>query len=117
MPGKDDMVYFGHMLDMGRKIAERTRRLTRKQFDANEDLRLALAHLVQIMGEAARRVSDEERRAHPEIPWREITGIRHKIVHDYMDIKESVLWEVVVTDIPPLLAALERIVPPEDALQ
>ncbi len=114
MPRKDDMVYFGHMLDIGRKVAERMQRLTRKDFDANEDLRLALAHLVQIIGEAARRVSEEGRRAHPEIPWRQITGIRHKIVHDYMDIKESVLWEVVLTDIPPLLAALEKIVPPEE---
>lgn len=114
MSQKDDMVYFGHMLDTARKVAERTRGLTRERFNANEDLRLALAHLVQVIGEAARRISDEGRLAHPEIPWRQIMGMRHKIVHDYMDIKESILWEVVTKDMPPLLSALERIVPPDD---
>ncbi len=114
MSQKDDSVYFGHMLDMGRKVAERTQGLTRERFDASEDLRLALAHLVQVIGEAARRVSDEGRRVHPEIPWRQITGMRHKIVHDYMDIKESILWEVVTGDMPLLLAALEKIVLPDN---
>jgi len=115
MSQKDDAVYLGHMPDMGRKIAERTQGLTRERFAASEDLRLALAHLVQVIGEAARRVSDEGCRAHPEIPWRQIMGMRHKIVHDYMDIKESILWEVVTRDMPPLLAALEKIVPPDES--
>ena len=114
MSTKDDMLYFGHMLDISRKIIERTAGLTRERFDGNEDLRLALLHLVQTIGEAARRVSPQGRAAHPEIPWREITGMRHRIVHDYMEINESILWEVVTRDVPPLLAALEKVNPPED---
>ena len=110
---KDDAVYLGHMLDTARRIFTRTEKLTRERFDADENLRLSLVHLVQIIGEAARCVSPERCAAHPAIPWREITGMRHKIVHDYMDVSEDVLWEVVTRDLPPLLAILEEVAPDE----
>jgi len=71
-------------------------------------LRLARAHLVQVIGEAARRGSRPTREAHPEIPWDDIVGMRGKIVHDYVD--EDVVWEVVTEDLPSLIARLERIV-------
>ncbi|MFB0534516.1 MAG: HepT-like ribonuclease domain-containing protein [Anaerolineae bacterium] len=58
---------------------------------------------------------ERRRTSHPEIPWFEITGMRSKIVHDYMDVDEDVVWEVVTQDLPHLIAALEKIVPPEDA--
>lgn len=107
---KDDTLYFGHMLDMARKACAKTRSIGREDYDADENLRLALAHLIQVIGEAARRVSTEGREAHPEIPWREVTGIRHKIVHDYMDLNEDVIWEVVMRDLPAPVAQLERFV-------
>ena len=87
---KDDRVYLGHMLDMARKAVDKTRDLSRAAYDEDENLRLALAHLVQVIGEAARRVSPAGQAAHPEIPRREITGMRHKIVHDYMDLGETI---------------------------
>jgi uncharacterized protein with HEPN domain len=110
---RDDNVYLGHMLDTARKICAKSAGLERARFDADEDLRLALLHLVQIVGEAAGRVSAQTRAAHPEILWHKITGMRHKIVHDYMDISENALWQVVTEDLAPLVAALEKIVPPE----
>ncbi len=113
MSHKDDSVYFGHMLDACRKISGRAGPLSRAEFDADEFLRLALVHLVQVIGEAARRVSEVGRKAHPGIPWREITGMRHKIVHDYMDVSQDVLWEVVTKDIPPLEGLLATIASPE----
>jgi uncharacterized protein with HEPN domain len=79
-------------------------------YDNDENLRLALAHLVQVIGEAARRVSPSGQTTHPQIPWREITGMRHKIVHDYLNVDEDVVWEVVTGDLPPLIALLEAIV-------
>jgi len=112
---KDDLVYLGHMLDMARKAVEKTRGLQRSVYDQDENLRLALAHLIQIIGEAARRVSAETRSAHPEIPWAEIIGMRHKVVHDYLEVDEDIVWDVVTADLPPLVAALERVVPPDDA--
>jgi len=111
MRPKDDLVYLGHMLDTTRKIAAKVEGLTREAFDADEDLRLALVHLVQVVGEAARRVSEERKQLAPGIPWREVIGMRHKLVHDYMDVSFDLLWTVVTLDIDPLLRELEQLVP------
>jgi uncharacterized protein with HEPN domain len=70
-----------------------------------------LAHLVQMIGEAARRVSTSVRAAHPEIPWADIVGMRSKIVHDYMNVDEDIVWEVVTRDLPTLVSALEKLTP------
>jgi uncharacterized protein with HEPN domain len=109
----DDQVYLGHMLDMARKASVRVAELDWEQYDNDEDLRLALIHLVQVIGEAARRVSAEGQQAYPEIPWREIIGMRNRIVHDYLGVDEDVVWEVARNDLPSLIAVLERIVPSE----
>ena len=114
---RDDTVYLGHMLDMARKAASRIQGKSRRAYDGDEDLRIVIAHLVQTIGEAAARVSAATRELHPGVPWKQITGIRHRIVHDYMDVDYDVLWEVATGDLPRLIAQLEEIVPPEDALQ
>jgi len=110
---KDDLVFVGHMLDTARAIVGRLLGTSRAEFDANEDLRLALAHLIQTFGEAARRVSPEFRQAHPQLPWKKIVGMRHKVVHDYLHVNYDIVWTVATVNLPPLLAELERISPPE----
>jgi uncharacterized protein with HEPN domain len=107
---KDDQVYLGHMLDTARKIQRKIQYIDRAQYDSDENLRLALVHLVQVLGEAARRVSPEQQAAAPSIPWREVTGMRHKIVHDYLDVDEDIVWAVVTHDIPPLITILETLI-------
>jgi uncharacterized protein with HEPN domain len=111
---KDDIVYLGHMLDMTRKVVARVAAKSRDDFETDEDLRLVVAHLVQIIGEAAAQVSPPMRQAHPEIPWNQITGIRHHIVHGYMSVDWGILWRVATCDLPPLGEALEQIVPPDE---
>lgn len=61
---KDDLIYVGHMLDTARLAAAKVAGITREAFDADENLRLALAHLIQTIGEAARQVSPAFREAH-----------------------------------------------------
>lgn len=104
-----DLVYVGHMLDMTRKALDKTHGITRDGYDADENLRLALTHLVQVIGEAARRVSREFCDEHPEIPWTEIVGMRHKVVHDYLGIDEDIVWQVVTDDLAKLLPALTKL--------
>ena len=106
----DDRVYVGHMLDLARRIGARVAGLDRSGFDTNEDLQLALTHLVQTFGEAARRVSREYQDSHPVLPWPAIVGMRHKVVHDYLDVDLDLVWEVVTLEVPRLIAALERLV-------
>jgi len=107
-----DLVYVGHMLDMARKAVGKTHNLPREAYDADENLRLALIHLIQVIGEAGRQVSREFTDRHPEIPWADIIGMRHKVVHDYLGVDEDIVWQVVTDDMPKLVAALEPIVPP-----
>ena len=103
------------MLDMARKAAGKVRGKSRADYDEDEDLRIVITHLVQTIGEAAARISVPTRERHRELPWKQITGIRHRIVHDYMDVDYDILWEVATRDLPGLIARLEEIVPPDDA--
>lgn len=112
---KDDLVYVGHMIDLARKVASKTQGLTRMQYDGDENLRVTLTHVLQTIGEAARRVGEGFRQAHPEIPWKAIVGMRHKVVHDYMNVDEDVVWDTAMNEIPRLIGMLEPLVPPEMA--
>jgi uncharacterized protein with HEPN domain len=69
---------------------------------------------LEIVGEAAGKVSAATQTAHPEIPWREITGMRHRLIHGYADVRLDLVWAVLRDRLPPLLAALERLAPRED---
>ena len=109
----DDLVYVGQMLDMARKARQAVEGKDRAAFDADEILRVALTHWVQVIGEAARRVSAEYQATHPNVPWTAIIGMRHKVVHDYMAVDEDVVWQTVQEDLPELIELLEAIVPPE----
>lgn len=110
---KDDSVYIGHMLDLAHSIVAKAKDKSRPEFDADENLQLALTHLIQTFGEAARRVSSEFQATHPEIPWKEIIGMRHKVVHDYLHVNYGIVWTVATIDLPTLLPGLERIAPLE----
>ena len=111
---KDDLVYIGHMLDTARKVAEKVQGIRRADFDKDENLRIALAHLIQVIGEAARHVSPAFRDAHPEVPWQAIVGMRHKVVHDYMNVDESVVWKTATQEMAKLIAQLTPLVPPQE---
>ena len=106
----DDHVYVGQMFDLGRKIDDRARALDRAGFDSDEDVRLALTHLIQTLGEAARRVSADYKVAHSEIPWAEIVGMRHTIVHDYVSVHVDRVWDVSRLEIPRLLVQLRALI-------
>jgi len=109
----DDLVYVGQMVDVARKLDERRARLSREKFDADEDVQLALTHLIQTLGEVARRLSPAFCAAHPEIPWSAIVGMRHKIVHDYLSIDLDLVWDVVALEIPALVPKLAALLPSE----
>jgi uncharacterized protein with HEPN domain len=104
---RDDALYVGHMLDTARRVLTRIRGLTREEYDADQDLRLAVVYLIQTIGEAARKVSGELRAAHPEVPWAAIIGMRHRLVHDYIDVDEDAVWSTATEDLEPLTVQLD----------
>ncbi len=64
---------------------------------------------IQIIGEAASRISKEFKEAHPEIEWPGIIGMRHRLVHDYFEVEERLIWRVVETKLPDLWEQLKRL--------
>ncbi len=110
----DDTAYLGHIVDTARRAVQRVHGLTRDDFDREDDLRIVLTHWIQIIGEAASRVSALPREMHPEIPWRRIVAMRHRIVHDYMNIDEDILWEVATRSLPELITLIAPLVPSEE---
>jgi len=80
----------------------------------DREFQLALVKLIEIVGEAAARLTQSMRARVPQIPWPEIIAMRHRLVHDYFRIDLEVLWAVVQTDLAPLIAAVEPLVPPEE---
>ena len=114
---KDDWVYVGHMLDISRKAIEAVSGKSREAYDRDEIFRMALTHFIQVIGEAARKVSPEFQESHPQIPWHQIIGMRHRIIHGYMNVDEDVVWEVITKDLPLLFTELENISPPEEKTQ
>ena len=73
----------------------------------------AAIHALEVIGEAAGRVSAATQAAHPEIPWREITGMRHRLIHGYAEVRLDRVWTVLRDHLGPLLAVLDQLVPLE----
>ena len=107
----DDRLRLRHMLETARKAAVFIEGRRREDLDSDEILALALVRPLEILGEAAKGVSDEFRRKHSQIPWRLIVGTRDRLTHGYYDVNLDIVWNIVTADLPPLIAELERLVP------
>jgi len=103
---KDDTVRLRHMLDASQEAITFAQGHTRADLDTDRKLVLAMVKAVEIIGEAAYQVSQATREQLPEIPWKDIIGMRHRMVHAYFDINLDILWRTVQDDIPPLLETL-----------
>jgi uncharacterized protein with HEPN domain len=99
---RDNLVYVGHMLDMCRKVSEKLAGKSRAEYDLDENLRMAITHIIQTIGEAARNVTEDYQKAHPWIPWIKVIGMRHKVVHDYMEVDYDIVWDVATVELPAL---------------
>ena len=103
-----------HMLDHAREAIALAEGKTREDLDRDRLLELALVRLLEIVGEAASRVPKEESAMYPEIPWPQIVGLRHRLIHGYDAVDLDILWQIIVHDLPPLATALEAIVTTRD---
>ncbi|MBN1443649.1 MAG: DUF86 domain-containing protein [Planctomycetes bacterium] len=89
----------------------------RDEFDADKFLRSHLLRQLQIIGEVAWRLSPDLKESHAAVPWKQIAGMRHAIVHDYFEVDWNEVYQVVIRDIPMLKAPIEAILnclPPEE---
>ena len=102
------------MLIAARKATRLVAGFSQDEFNNNEAIHIAATHFIQIVGEAARKVSRERRSTVTAIPWEKIVGMRHRVVHDYFNVRLPLVWDVVNHELPRLIDTLETIVPPDE---
>jgi len=98
------------MLDSAREAQGFAHGRQRSDLDHDRMLTLSLVKCVEIIGEAASKVSDETREAYSALPWVDIVGMRNRLIHGYFDIDLDRVWDTVNDDLPMLVAKLEPIV-------
>lgn len=102
----EDRIRILHMRDACLSVARFVHQKERCDLEREEMLRFALVRAVEIISEAAGKVSVETRQMAPGIPWREAVDIRNRLIHAYFDVDLDVLWKTAVADIPALLQLL-----------
>ena len=95
----------------GQKIIDFAQNLSQESLLSDEMRLSAILYQILIMGEASKRLSSEFRQANSHIPWKEIAGIRDKLIHDYDNVKLDVVWDVVSQEIPELLKQIQVFLP------
>jgi uncharacterized protein with HEPN domain len=116
-PEERDAAHLWDMLDAARAIQGFVAGLTAGDYARNRQVQYAVERALEIIGEAARRVSDSMQAAHPEIPWPQIIGQRNVLAHEYGEIKQERIWLVAIKHIPELIRRLEPLLPPQDGTQ
>jgi uncharacterized protein with HEPN domain len=106
---KDDEVRLKHILDAAREAVDFSEGQDRRSLEADRKLNLSLVRLLEIIGEAAKGITNDFRREHPELPWKSMIGMRDRLIHGYFDINLDIIWKTVKNDLPPLIDKIEKI--------
>ena len=107
---KDDLIRLRHMLDAAREVLSFSQNETRASLDTERMLTLSIVKDLEIIGEAASKVTKKCREETPQIPWQNIVSMRNRLIHAYFDINLDIVWKTVIDDLPPLMSELEKIV-------
>jgi uncharacterized protein with HEPN domain len=107
----DDLTRIRHMLEAAETAQRFTSRKSRPDLDTDPMLLFALVRAIEIIGEAASRVSAEQRTASPTVPWTAIVAMRNRLIHAYFDIDRDIVWRTVTEEIPALQSQLLQLLP------
>lgn len=110
MKKRDDSVYLRDILDAIQQIETYLQDISYEAFCQDRLRQDAVVRQLEIIGEASRRLTEPFRDQHPEMPWQDIIGMRHKISHDYFEADLPTVWDTVKHDLPPLKQWAPRIV-------
>ena len=109
-----DMIRLRHMMAAAKEAIEFAVDKTRKDLEKDRILTLAIIKSIEIIGEAASKVTEEFKSENKNIPWDDIINMRHRLIHAYFDVNLDILWQTVNTDLPELAESLKSIIPPEE---
>ncbi|MEA5469853.1 DUF86 domain-containing protein [Spirulina sp. 06S082] len=110
----DDRTRLLHMRDAAREISIFIQGKTKESLETDRMLTLSLVKLVEIIGEAASRVSRNKQAEIKTIPWAQIIGMRNRLIHGYYEIDLDIVWKTIAEDLEPLLALLEDAIAREE---
>ena len=99
---KDDSVYLRHIIDALLQIERYTDGVTHEEFLSNSLLQDGVIRQLEVMGEAARNLSEDLRNEYPKIPWRQMISLRNRMIHAYFNVNLQIIWEIIQGDIPNL---------------
>lgn len=105
---KDARVYLEDILESIEKIESYTRGLSFEQFERNTEHQDAVIRRLEILGEAVKRLSADVRKQAPDIPWKEIAGMRDVLIHDYANVSLPRVWNTATTKLVPLKSAVQK---------
>jgi uncharacterized protein with HEPN domain len=109
MSRHDDSLRLRHMLTHAREAVEMSQHRQRADLETDRMLELSLVRLLEIVGEAASRVSRQTQERFASLPWPDIVGLRNRLIHGYDQVDHDILWDIIREDLPPLIAELERV--------
>jgi uncharacterized protein with HEPN domain len=115
MSRRDPTIAPRQMRDYATEAIEMVSDRHRRDLDGNRMLALALTRLVEVVGEAAARVPRDVQLQSPDIPWSDVVGMRHRLIHGYDEVDLTMLWETVRTDLPELIRQLDRLLARADS--
>lgn len=105
-----------HMRDYSREALGMIRGCERADLDTQRQLNLALVRLLEVVGEAAARITEETRNTYPDLPWSQMIGLRNRLIHGYDAVDFDILWDILNMDLPPLVQRLDDILEPLDSV-
>jgi uncharacterized protein with HEPN domain len=106
---KQDEVFIRHILDEIDFLIDSSKGLEYEGLTKDETLKRAFVRSLEVIGEAAKNISSELRQKHPDIEWRELTGLRDKLIHRYFGVQWEIVWDVVRNKVPELKGRIEGI--------
>ena len=108
MPHKDDVVYLSHVRDAITKIEIYTKGIEHDSFINNSQVQDSVIRQLEIIGEASKKISPELKTKYLTVPWKSISGMRDKLIHDYFGVDIDAVWDTVRLDIPKLKLEVEK---------
>lgn len=109
-----DDAYLLDILIAARQALKFVKGVKKSEFEDNDLLQSAVMRPLEIIGEAASKISSKMRKANPQIPWNEMVGMRNRLIHEYFRVNYEAVWDTIQRDLPALILQIEPLIPKED---